>query len=94
MISRNNSSRGSWRIEGVFSGLRQSRRHNRSVDEDEEVLKWAAIEKLPTYDRLRTSIMQFYEENGAIYLFRVKKKNISHFMVQLKVILFFGCILK
>ena len=63
MISRNNSSRGSWRIEGVFSGLRQSRRHNRSVDEDEEVLKWAAIEKLPTYDRLRTSIMQFYEEN-------------------------------
>ena len=63
MISRNNSSRGSWRIEGVFSGMRQSRRHNRSVDEDEEVLKWAAIEKLPTYDRLRTSIMQFYEEN-------------------------------
>ena len=63
MISRNNSSRGSWRMEGVFSGLGQSRRHSRGVDEDEEALKWAAIEKLPTYDRLRTSIMQFYEEN-------------------------------
>ncbi len=26
--------------------------------DDEEALRWAALEKLPTYDRLRTTIMQ------------------------------------
>ncbi|KAK1577774.1 hypothetical protein Q3G72_024687 [Acer saccharum] len=56
-------SRASWNMEEVFSGShRQSRRSSR-VDEDEEALKWAAIEKLPTYDRLRTSIMQSHIES-------------------------------
>jgi hypothetical protein len=43
----------------------QSRRHAGGGDaeeekemDDEEALKWAALEKLPTYDRLRTSILQ------------------------------------
>ncbi|XP_002515969.2 ABC transporter G family member 29 [Ricinus communis] len=65
-MSRNSSCRSSWSMEGVFSGLGQSRRHSRGVDEDEEALKWAAIEKLPTYDRLRTSIMQSFEENETV----------------------------
>nr|DAD34508.1 TPA_asm: hypothetical protein HUJ06_005148 [Nelumbo nucifera] len=30
-------------------------RRSTHADEDEEALKWAALEKLPTYDRLRTS---------------------------------------
>ncbi|KAM7255555.1 hypothetical protein ACFE04_008453 [Oxalis oulophora] len=34
------------------------RRRGGQADEDEESLKWAAIEKLPTYDRLRTSVFQ------------------------------------
>lgn len=51
-------SRSSWSVEDMFAGSRNSR-----VDEDEEALKWAAIEKLPTYDRLRTSIVQSYIEN-------------------------------
>ncbi|KAL9463515.1 hypothetical protein AB3S75_001346 [Citrus x aurantiifolia] len=56
-------SRTSWSMEEVFSGGRHSRRRSsRAVDEDEEALKWAAIEKLPTYDRLRTSIMQSFVE--------------------------------
>ncbi|KAJ4718044.1 Pleiotropic drug resistance ABC transporter [Melia azedarach] len=54
-------SRTSWSMEEVFSGGRHSRRSSR-VDDDEEALKWAAIEKLPTYDRLRTSIMQSFME--------------------------------
>eukprot|EP01018_Ginkgo_biloba_P025406 Gb_34606 [translate_table: standard] len=34
------------------------------VDNEEEALKWAAIERLPTYDRLRTSILfQSFSEN-------------------------------
>ncbi|OWM77713.1 ABC transporter G family member 29-like [Punica granatum] len=57
-MSRRSMSRSSWSMEDVFTGSRNSR-----VNEDEEALKWAAIEKLPTYDRLRTSIMQSFMEN-------------------------------
>lgn len=56
-------SRSSWRMEGVFTSGRYSRRTS-NVDDDEEALKWAAIEKLPTYDRLRTSILQTYAEGA------------------------------
>lgn len=52
-------SRASWNMEDMFSVGRQSRRSN-LVDEDEEALKWAAIEKLPTYNRLRTSIIKSF----------------------------------
>ncbi|ESW22604.1 hypothetical protein PHAVU_005G166500 [Phaseolus vulgaris] len=54
-------SRSSWRMEGVFASGRYSRRAS-NIDEDEEALKWAAIERLPTYDRLRTSILQTFSE--------------------------------
>ncbi|KAK9099040.1 hypothetical protein Syun_026085 [Stephania yunnanensis] len=57
-------SRSNWGMEEVF--MRSSRR-SRSGDDDEEALKWAALEKLPTYDRLRTGIMKSFldgnEEN-------------------------------
>ncbi|KAK3219964.1 hypothetical protein Dsin_013934 [Dipteronia sinensis] len=56
-------SRASWNMEEVFSGSNRHSRRNSRVDEDEEALKWAAIEKLPTYDRLRTSIMQSFIES-------------------------------
>ncbi|TQE12207.1 hypothetical protein C1H46_002132 [Malus baccata] len=46
--------RASWRMEEVFATATHSRTSNQA-DEDEEALKWAAIDKLPTYDRLRTS---------------------------------------
>ncbi|KAK8641839.1 hypothetical protein V6N13_011212 [Hibiscus sabdariffa] len=52
-------------MEDVFSGSKHSRRSGR-VDEDEEALKWAAIEKLPTYDRLRTSIMQSFVDQEIV----------------------------
>ncbi|PPR94960.1 hypothetical protein GOBAR_AA25723 [Gossypium barbadense] len=58
-------SRSSWSMEEVFSGSKHSRRSSR-VDEDEEALKWAAIEKLPTYDRLRTSIMQSFVDHEIV----------------------------
>ncbi|KGN58035.1 hypothetical protein Csa_010583 [Cucumis sativus] len=54
-------SRASWSMEDVFANGNPSRRSSR-VDEDEEALRWAAIEKLPTYDRLRTSILQSVNE--------------------------------
>lgn len=50
-------------MEDVFAGGRHSRRNSSRVDEDEEALTWAAIEKLPTYDRLRTGIIKSYMDN-------------------------------
>ncbi|GLJ18676.1 hypothetical protein SUGI_0333120 [Cryptomeria japonica] len=35
-------------------------------EDDEEALKWAAIEKLPTYDRVRTSILKNLSQNNGI----------------------------
>ncbi|KAK8690333.1 hypothetical protein V6N13_089026 [Hibiscus sabdariffa] len=49
-------------IEDVFAA--GSSRNSRAREEDEEALKWAAIEKLPTYDRLRTSIINYFVENN------------------------------
>ena len=43
------------RSESVFSASSAASRNH--LDE-EETLKWAAIEKLPTYDRLRTAILK------------------------------------
>ncbi|CAN6441234.1 unnamed protein product [Victoria cruziana] len=61
-LSGSASRRGNWAVEDVFS-MRSSRsRRSRNVDEDEEALRWAALEKLPTYDRLRTSIIKSFVE--------------------------------
>ncbi|KAL4339219.1 hypothetical protein GQ457_08G020360 [Hibiscus cannabinus] len=63
-IARSISTSG-WIMEDVFSGSKHSRR-SAGVDEDEEALKWAAIERLPTYDRLRTSIMQSFVDHEIV----------------------------
>ncbi|XP_010267164.1 PREDICTED: ABC transporter G family member 36-like [Nelumbo nucifera] len=60
-ISRN-MSRSNWGMEDVFTRSMGSRR-SRHADEDEEALKWAALEKLPTYDRLRTTILKSFVDN-------------------------------
>ncbi|XP_076904317.1 ABC transporter G family member 35-like [Bidens hawaiensis] len=54
---------GSWRIEDVFApggGASHDGRRSRHSMEDEEALRWAALEKLPTYNRLRTTIFNSY----------------------------------
>lgn len=35
-----------------------------SAQGDEEALQWAALEKLPTFDRLRTAVLRFVGEDG------------------------------
>lgn len=63
-LSRATSSRRSWRqasIREVWQGppdvfQRNSTRRS-SVMDDEEELKWAAIERLPTYDRMRKGML-------------------------------------
>eukprot|EP00250_Pteridium_aquilinum_P005382 c15486_g1_i1 orf=631-5127(+) len=46
--------------DNVFTRSRQSGRDTQN--DDEEALKWAALERLPTYDRLRTSILKNLED--------------------------------
>ncbi|KAK1313458.1 ABC transporter G family member 36 [Acorus calamus] len=62
-ISRN-MSRANWGVEDVFTRSSTSRRSRGGVDDDEEALRWAALEKLPTYDRLRTGIIKSLPEEG------------------------------
>lgn len=50
--SRRNTASGIWRGgDDVFSS------RSRDNEDDEEALKWAALEKLPTYDRIRKGIL-------------------------------------
>ncbi|VVA95985.1 unnamed protein product [Arabis nemorensis] len=53
-------SRASRNLEDIFS---PGSRRTQSVNDDEEALKWAAIEKLPTYSRLRTTLMNAVVED-------------------------------
>lgn len=55
-LRRNNSSMWENR-DDIFS------RSSRDED-DEEALKWASLEKLPTYDRLRKGILTDFEGNN------------------------------
>lgn len=59
-------SRSGWSRGEVFSSSTHTRRSTRG-DEDEEALRWAALEKLPTYNRLRTGIMKSFEEEAAAH---------------------------
>ncbi|XP_050384102.1 ABC transporter G family member 29-like [Argentina anserina] len=58
---RSRSRNQSWSMEEVFVTATHSRRSSRA--EDEEALTWAAVEKLPTFDRLRTGLIQSIVES-------------------------------
>ncbi|XP_062172265.1 pleiotropic drug resistance protein 2-like isoform X2 [Alnus glutinosa] len=57
---RSTSTREMWNEPDVFQ------RSGRQVANDEEELKWAAIERLPTYDRLRTGMLRQVMSNGRV----------------------------
>lgn len=67
-LARSMSSRRSW-ASGSFREVWTAPPDvfNRSEREDEdEELKWAAIERLPTYDRLRKGMLRHVLDNGRI----------------------------
>lgn len=70
-------------IEYMFYGRRTSRTLSHS-EEDEEALRWAAIEKLPTYDRLRTSIFKSITDFGDIAANRDQTQSILHKQVDVR----------
>ncbi|GER52403.1 pleiotropic drug resistance transporter 5 [Striga asiatica] len=59
-------------VEEVFSGGGAGgtpQRRSARGEEDEEALRWAALEKLPTYDRLRKTVLKSFMEtptNGSL----------------------------
>lgn len=57
---------GTWGLIGMVDNPleRRSNAHNDDVMDDEEALKWAAVERLPTYDRVRTSV--FHKASGSV----------------------------
>ena len=61
-LSRSGS-KANWTMEKVFGGPNPIRR-SIHADEDEEALRLAALEKLPTYSSMRTSIIKSFIENG------------------------------
>lgn len=56
------SSRSSWNVEEVFTG--STARRSVRAEEDEEALRWAALEKLPTYDRMRKTVLKSFMETS------------------------------
>ncbi|KAK6264133.1 hypothetical protein SCA6_019567, partial [Theobroma cacao] len=62
--SRSSLSWTTRRMEDVFARASQLSGNSTPAEEEEEALRWAAIEKLPTYKRLRTSIIKSFAESG------------------------------
>lgn len=60
--------------ENVFS--RSSTQRN--AEDDEESLKWAALQKLPTYDRMRTAIMKNIGADGRILQEEIDVRHLSY----------------
>ena len=58
MAQGGNAVRGSWGLRGMMDNPLERASASRRQDamDDEEALKWAAVERLPTYDRVRTSV--------------------------------------
>lgn len=82
-LARSASSKRSWRsqsIREVWQGppdvfMRSSTRRQQ-LDEEEE-LKWAAIERLPTYDRMRKGMLQQVMSNGKMIHSEVDVANLG-----------------
>src|SRR3989442_15273115 len=73
------ASKRSWAsasIHEVWSGqgdvFKTSQREN-----DEEELKWAAIERLPTYDRLKKGILKQVLDNGKVNYEEIDVSNLT-----------------
>eukprot|EP01018_Ginkgo_biloba_P031441 Gb_04574 [translate_table: standard] len=65
VLANSRASLGSRRTNlGIFSG--PSSRFGDDVVDDEEALHWAAIERLPTYNRIRASILKDYDDTGKV----------------------------
>ena len=63
MLSRSLQSMGSPDVSVYFSGG-SSRQRSGAESDDEEALRWAALERLPSFERLRTGILRSEAQAG------------------------------
>ncbi|KAM1120131.1 hypothetical protein TB2_044173 [Malus domestica] len=80
-LSRQTSSRGSWRSTSVREMWNAPNAFQRSgrqqVTNEEEELKWAAIERLPTYDRMRRGMLRQTMSNGKLVAEEIDMANLG-----------------
>ncbi|XP_068310037.1 pleiotropic drug resistance protein 2-like [Pyrus communis] len=80
-LSRQTSSRGSWRSASVREMWNApdvfQRSGRQQVLDEEEELKWAAIERLPTYDRMRKGMLRQAMSNGRVLTEEVDTANLG-----------------
>ena len=68
-LARSTSSRRSWAsasFREVWTAPPDVFNRSGRLETDEEELRWAAIERLPTYDRLRKGMLRQVLENGRV----------------------------
>ncbi|KAL5579867.1 hypothetical protein UlMin_012309 [Ulmus minor] len=68
-LTRQSSSRRSWQstsVREMWNAPDVFQRSARQTADDEEELRWAAIERLPTYDRMRRGMLTQVMSNGRI----------------------------
>lgn len=73
--SRAGSIREVW--QGVPDVFERNSTRRGTVADDEEELKWAAIERLPTYDRLRKGMLRQVMSNGRVMANEVDVTNLE-----------------
>ncbi|KAM1255654.1 hypothetical protein ACFX1Q_029901 [Malus domestica] len=80
-LSRQTSSRGSWRSASVREMWNApdvfQRSGRQQVLDEEEELKWAAIERLPTYDRMRRGMLRQAMSNGRVLTEEIDTANLG-----------------
>ncbi|PQP96289.1 pleiotropic drug resistance protein 2-like isoform X1 [Prunus yedoensis var. nudiflora] len=81
-LTRQSSSRGSWQSMSVREmwnapDIFERSGRQQTVDEEEEELKWAAIERLPTYDRMRRGMLRHAMSNGKVVTEEVNVANLG-----------------
>lgn len=67
----------SYGLFGAAGNLLDAASRSSTREEDENELRWAALEKLPTYKRIRTSILQ--QHTGSLRELDVKKLSVADF---------------
>ncbi|KAH9312921.1 hypothetical protein KI387_027956 [Taxus chinensis] len=77
MSLRRLSSQSSWGMADPFKG--SGSLHRGGMDDDEQALRWAAIEKLPTFNRMRTSIIfeSFTEDDEEAHKRTIKEVDVG-----------------
>ncbi|XP_047328940.1 pleiotropic drug resistance protein 2-like [Impatiens glandulifera] len=66
-----------WQGQGPVDAFERNSTRRHAEEDEEEELKWAAIERLPTYDRMRKGILKQVVSNGRVVQNEVDVSNLA-----------------